>query len=248
MADTCERCGQPHPGCTGHKKNEPRKGEPCRRPCKPGEVCNSHGGAAPQVRAARQAREREAEAARQVQTLGLPIDISPTDALLQEVQWTAGHVHWLRTKVQELEQQVTHFASREGEEDEVEFFSRHPNHARHGLVWGKTKIVDKGSGPAPGVDTTETAAPSIWYVLYAQERDRLIAVCSAALRAGVEERKVRLAESQGDLVVAVIRRILDGLLTALLGAGLADTQLTTVWTTAVAEVVPRELRAIAGGA
>lgn len=238
MADTCERCGQPHPGCTGHTKNGERAGKPCARPCKPGEVCNSHGGAAPQVRAARQAREQEAEAARQVQTLGLPIDITPTDALLEEVRWTAGHVRWLREKVQELDDQALVWGT-----------TRTETEAGSSLEIGMNADGDVvGLGSAPANKVIQTAAPSIWYALYQAERKHHVAVCSAALRAGVEERKVRLAESQGDLVVAVIRRILDGLLTALLSAGLADTQLTTVWTTAVADVVPRELRAIAGGA
>jgi hypothetical protein len=231
----CAQCGQVHTGCTGHKKNEPGAGGPCRRPCKPGEVCMSHGGRAPQVKAARARREAEAEAARQVATLGLPIDVSPTEALLQEVQWTAGHVHWLRQKVAELTDQVTGFTAPEGSEDEAEFFSHHPNHSRHGLVWGTTRITDKGSGPAPGLDTVESSAPSVWYELYVRERAHLVLVCSAALKAGVEERRVRLAESQGDLVATAIRRILDAL-------GLTEAQQALVGT-----VVPRELRLIAGG-
>lgn len=223
MTPTCEKCGQPHPGCTGHTKNGPRAGQPCARPCKPGETCNSHGGAAPQVRAARLRRAQEAEAARQVATLGLPVDITPTDALLQEVQWTAGHVQWLRIKVQEQDEQA--------------------------LVWGMTAESEKDSDKN-GRETsfTMSATASIWYELYAKERAHLVAVCSAALKAGVEERKVRLAESQGDLVVAVIRRILDGLYAALLTAGLTTDQLADAWQTAIADVVPRELRAIANGA
>jgi hypothetical protein len=38
-----------------------------------------------------------------VRTRGLPIDIDPGKALLDEIHWTAGHVAWLRDKVQELE-------------------------------------------------------------------------------------------------------------------------------------------------
>lgn len=224
----CSRCDQVHPGCNGHN----RAGQPCGRPCPPGEVCKSHGGAAPQVRAARARRTQEAAALAAVHTLGLPLDISPTEALLEEVRWTAGHVHWLRQRVQELETQRTHI--REGDEGD-EAISLHPNHARHGLVWGTTKEVDKRSGAEPGVDTTEAAAPSIWYQLYVKEREHLVTVCAAALKAGVEERRVRLAEQQGDLVATAIRRILDAL-------GLTPEQQALVGT-----VVPRELRLIAGG-
>lgn len=222
-APTCAVCGQTHltwrgnPACTAHVKTEDNR--PCGNPPIPGlSVCGYHGGNARHAKAAAKRNVEEKIATVAVRTLGLPIDITPTDALLQEVQWTAGHVKWLRSKVQELE-----------DED---------------LVWGvtRTKVGGEDRGE------TSEAKPSIWFALYESERKHLVSVCSAALRAGVEERKVRLAESQGDLVVAVIRRILDGLLTALLAAGIAETLLTDAWQAAVADVVPRELRAIAGGA
>lgn len=216
--EKCARCGQVHPGCTSHTKNGPNTGQPCRRRCAPGEVCPSHGGSAPQVRAARARRRDKAAAAKAVATLGLPLDITPTDALLEEVRWTAGHVHWLRAKVQDLGELNT------------------GDTTGHSLVWGETKSVTKGAGQWPGTDTTQSAGPSVWYQLYAKEREHLIAVASAALRAGVEERRVRLAEQQGDLVATVIRRILDSL-------NLTPTQLELV-----PVVVPRELRLIAGGA
>ncbi|WP_235939394.1 hypothetical protein [Occultella kanbiaonis] len=146
-------------------------------------------------------------------TFGLPVDIAPSEALLEEVRWTAGHVQWLRGRVQELDDDGTH----------------------HSLVWGETKVTDKGSGVAPGTDTVESSAPSIWYILYAKERDHLVAVCAAALKAGVEERRVRLAEQQGELVATVIRRILDEL------------QLTVEQAGRAPEIAARHLRLIAGG-
>lgn len=225
MTTTCTKCGQVHTGCTGHISSGDRKGQPCRKPCRPGEVCTAHGGRAPQVKAAQERRRQEAAAAEAVATLGLPIDISPTDALLQEVQWTAGHVQWLRRKVAELDDQ--------------------------GLVWGTTRTETEmgaslqidvkdgavaGVGSAPANKVIQTAAPSLWYDLYERERKHLVNVCAAALKAGVEERRVRLAEQQGDLVAEVIRRILDAL-------NLTDEQQALVPT-----IVPRELRVIAGGA
>lgn len=198
-------------------------GQQCaRQAIEGGTVCRVHGGATKLARAKAERNLQEAEAARQVATLGLPVDITPTDALLQEVQWTAGHVQWLRTKVQELDEQA--------------------------LVWGTTAESEKDSDKN-GRETSYTvsAKPSVWYSLYQAERAHLVAVCTAALKAGVEERKVRLAEQQGDLVVAVIRRILDGLYASLLAAGLTADQLADAWDAAIADVVPRELRAIAGG-
>jgi len=146
---------------------------------------------------------------RAVTTLGLPIDVDPGKALLDEIHWTAGHVAWLRSKVQELQDSE--------------------------LTWGRTQ-TDTGVGPQGPVDTvTEKAAPNTWYQLYMAEREHLAKVCSLALRAGIEERKVKLAESQGLLVADVIRRILGAL-------GLTPAQQLLV-----PEIVPRELRALAAG-
>jgi hypothetical protein len=59
------------------------------------------------------------------------------------------------------------------------------------------------------VDVTRKRPPSVWYELYMKERERLAKVC--ALRAGIEERKVKLAESQGVLVADIIRLIFNAL-------------------------------------
>lgn len=191
-----------------------KQAKPCGLSPVPGATrCGRHGGKAPQVKAAAERRLAEQEAQKimtnAVRTLGLPIDIDPGKALLDEIHWTAGHVAWLRDKVQELEDEE--------------------------LVWGKTQHED-GVGPQGIVDvTTEKAGASVWYELYMKERDHLAKVCSLALRAGIEERKVKLAESQGLLVADVIRRILGAL-------GLTPEQQQLV-----PEIVPRELRALATG-
>lgn len=201
-----------------------RQGQRCGRAPAPGAtVCNLHGGKAPQVRAAAARRREESAAQAAVTTLGLPVDISPTEALLEEVRWTAGHVQWLRGKVQELAEAVTL------EDENGDPVERGGDHA---LVWGTTKV--KTGGDDRG--TTQEAAPSVWYVLYERERKHLVTVAAAALKAGVEERRVRLAESQGELVATVIRRILDAL------------NLTPEQQALVPEVVPAQLRLIAGGA
>jgi hypothetical protein len=142
-----------------------------------------------------------------VKTYGLALDVSPTDALLDEVKWTAGHVAWLREQVQELE--------------------------RAALTWGRTKREDHGATEFPGINEIEQAAPNVWLDLYQRERKHLLDVCKAAIAAGIEERRVRLAESQGALLASVIRAILD------------DLALTPEQAARVPEVVPRHLRAIA---
>jgi len=160
-------------------------GECANAPCTGGKRCRMHGGATPQAR--RKAAERQAEdkARKAMQSYGQKIDTDPVTALLDEVCWTAGHVAWLRDRVKELERET--------------------------LVWGVTERVDKGSGEFEGVDTTEAAVPNIWLSLYQKERAHLVAVCKAAISAGIEERRVRLAERQGDLIVEVLQRILGDL-------------------------------------
>lgn len=70
---------------------------------KGGTVCRSHGGAAPQVRAAAQ-RNLQAQAAQAaVVTFGLPVDIAPEEALYQELHRTAGAVAYIQGLVQSLD-------------------------------------------------------------------------------------------------------------------------------------------------
>lgn len=144
----------------------------------------------------------EAEAA--VVTFGLPRDISPAEALLEEVRYSAGHVAWLRGKVREIE--------------------------AADLVWGMTEQAEKSATEFPGVDITFAAKPNVWLDLYYRERKHLVDVTKAAISAGIEERRVRLAEAQGAIVVDIIKRILARL-------DLSDAQGRLV-----PVVVPEELR------
>jgi hypothetical protein len=171
-------------------------------------VCDTCGGRAPQAKAKAVVRISEQRAIRAVETYGLPLDVSPGDALLDEVRYTAGHVAWLRERIRELE--------------------------NRDLVWGMTEQTEKNATEFTGTDTTYGAVPNVWVDLYMRERKHLVDVAKAAIAAGIEERKVRLAEQQGALVAAVIRGIL------------ADLKLTPDQRELVAEIVPRRLRALAG--
>lgn len=222
IIQTCKKCGVAHvsrsggQACAGHRR---RDGLPCQNhPINGATVCKFHGGAAPHVRKKAAERYAEQKAMAVVRTLGLPMDVGPTEALLEEVRWTAGHVQWLRGKVDQLS---------DGHDAQT---------TTHPLVWGETKRVDKEATKHPGQDVTEEAGVSIWYQLYLKEREHLVQVCAAAIRAGVEERRVRLAEQQGDLIADVIQAIL------------ADLKLSPAQQEQVATVVPRHLVALAGGA
>lgn len=185
-----------------------RSGAQCKRAPVPGAtVCVKHGGGAPQVQAAAKRRLQEMQAAAAAQTLGLPVETSPQQALLDEVQRAAGMVAYYGARVAEI-----------AETD------------RSQLVWGRTR--EKSGGDDYG--TTHEAAPNIWLTLWNDERDRLARVSAVAIKAGIEERRVQLAEQHGALIADVIRRILSRL------------DLTAAQQTLVGEVVPQELRALAG--
>jgi hypothetical protein len=176
----------PSPGrgrwCEEHERFEctsPRKDRtPCHSPriVRGSDKCRMHLGkkAAPVI--------AEDAARKAVETYGLPRDISPTDALLEEVRYSAGHVAWLRAKVAELE--------------------------AADLVWGMTEQVDKGASEFTGIDTTRAAAVNMWLELYFRERKHLLDLTKTAISVGIEERRVKLAEAQGALMNDVIRRIL----------------------------------------
>lgn len=163
--------------------------------------CKLHGGA---TWAHRAAAGREI-AQRAVSTFGLPREVDPRDALLEEVHRSAGHVDWLRQQVADLEA---------GQ-----------------VVWGPTEA--KRSTGKDGDSLTQAAAVNVWVQLYNEERRHLVNVSKAAIAAGIEERRVRLAEQQGAALAGVIRGILT------------DLDLTPAQAALVGEIVPRRLRELA---
>lgn len=202
--------GRDKPKCGAARRGG--SGSPCTRPAGWGTEhpgigrCKLHGG---NTRNHVVKAQRDI-AARAVQTFGLPRTVDPRDALLEEVYRTAGAVDWLHQQVQALTP------------DEV--------------IWGRTELVERQAGEFPGTDTTFSAQAHAWVRLWQEERRHLVAVTKAAIAAGIEERKVRIAEQQGALLADVIRRILG------------DLDLNAEQQARVSEVVPRHLRAVAAAA
>lgn len=147
-------------------------------------VCRSHGGSVGKTRAAAERRLSTERARNVVITYGLPVEIDPHDALMEEIARTAGHVRWLAGIIQAMDDEA--------------------------LVWGQTETQQRGGGGPTGnyAQVTRTAAPSVWLTLYQAERKHLVDVCKAAIGAGIAERQVRLAEQQGALIATVIRAII----------------------------------------
>lgn len=159
-----------------------------------------------------------ARASKAVATYGLSREVDPHTALLEEVHRTAGHVAWLGEVVRRIQQ---------GD-----------------LAWGVTRT--KLGGEDEG--TTYEARPNIWLELYVRERKHLVVVCRDAVSAGIEERRVRLAESQGALLAGVVERIARALYDALVAAlgphEAARALIESLWASWVAEIVPAQLRAV----
>ncbi len=155
-----ERSEEGNPRCKAHN----RSGQQCGRPAMNGQkVCRQHGGLATRA-LANAKRKLEADAAREaVATYGLPREVMPQQALLEELHRTAGHVAWLGIQLNETARLTV------GEE------------------------------------------PSVWVKLYQAERKHFADVAKTCIQAGIEERRVRIAEEQGRLIAQVIRGILNDL-------------------------------------
>jgi hypothetical protein len=187
-----------------------RSGNRCkRRPIPGGTVCAMHGGKAPQVRAAAEQRLLERQALVAAEAFGLPREVDPHTALLEELHRAAGAVQWLGAIVADLD--------------------------RKDVVWGKTREV-RGTAADDGADNGVTygAQTNAFVRLWQEERDRLAKVAKTCVDVGIEERRVRLAESAGQQLAAVIRSVLDQL-------ELSDEQRVLAL-----RVVPDELRRLAG--
>jgi hypothetical protein len=155
---------------------ENQRGGPCPNDAVPGDSrCGFHGGR----EESRFARKRRTLAKRHAEgyverKFGDPRWIDPGYALLEEVARSAGHVAFLEKRVNELEESQ--------------------------LVWNEVMDAwETKNGGGPTGDYTmrrqeARAEISKWWELYERERKHLATVSAAALKAGVEERRLRLAE------------------------------------------------------
>lgn len=159
----------------------------CRRPAGWGTQhvgvgrCKLHGGSTQSQGEA----VKKVLARRAVETYGLPVEIDPRDAVLQEVYYTAGAVAYLKDRVRELDA------------DE--------------LIWGITAEDEIGASEFSGVNVKREAKPHIWRQLLMEERKHLVAVCKTAHDIGIEDRKIKLAESYGSQLAIVVRAVLNGI-------------------------------------
>jgi hypothetical protein len=140
-------------------------------------LCRIHGGTSPGGRKQGQ-RIAATKAAR---TLGLPVEIDPAEALLQEVWRSQGHVIWYGEVVAQLR--------------------------KSDVGWGITK--EKRGGDDWG--TTNEAKVNIYVALYNEERKHLARVSAEAIKAGVEQKRLDLETHRAEMVVSMLGSIFDGL-------------------------------------
>jgi hypothetical protein len=108
----------------------------------------------------------------------------PAEVLLAEIRRTSGHIEWLREQIR---------------------YSDPRSFVRS--LW----LVRRQSGYINPKEVDLTAfsqAGALWVDLYLKERQHLAAVCRTALAAGLEERRVRLAERQAENLGKAVRGML----------------------------------------
>jgi hypothetical protein len=151
--------------------------------------CQFHMGNTPSMRGTAKKRMQIDTASRTVASLGLRRDIGPVEAVLEEIQYAAGAVSFLRSRVADLD----------------------PDD----LTWGKaeerfiTASGDKYDGPTHYEVFKAGAHPA--YEMYLAERKYLLELCRVAYAGRLAERAQHIQEQQGVLVALTINRILDRL-------------------------------------
>ena len=175
--------------CTAKRTN----GEPCNAYAVKGlKVCRVHGGSSKRAKAAAARRLEEEKAQRRMtreatRLIGsTPLD--PAQALLNLVHSTAAEVLYWQARVDVLQ-----------DTNEKQ------------LTTGLTKVTEgKDRGGVTTLRQVETVA-AIEYRMLVDAKNRLAQYAATALKAGVEERRVKIAEDLGGQLVSLVARILDRL-------------------------------------
>lgn len=157
-------------------------------------TCKYHGGATPNA--------NKSAAVKIARSMGEPLDIEPHEALIACVQITAGEVAYCTLRIQQLSTE--------------EYTGRPETHVDKDLA---LKTDSEGNALYDHLEqTTEHPVElNLWITARAACMDRLARYSKMALDAGVEERRVRLAESMAMQLAPVLQAIFKEL-------GLTDKQ------------------------
>lgn len=109
-------------------------------------------------------------------TYGIPAEGDPDELLLAEVRMAAGQVAWVRSIIREMTPEE--------------------------LIWGPTQVSHQEGqsveGPIDVTTTVDSARLSMWVDLELKKSAHFVKACDIAIRAGIQERLVRLAEQAGE--------------------------------------------------
>lgn len=180
---------------------------PCKQPAGAGTAhlgegpCKFHGGNLPTVTKGHEATIAEFRANRALQTMAVPVqNADPEQTLLDLVAEAAGNVAFLGNAVMELAEQTD-------DADDKPFrgirWSASTQYRRGKHLFGPKIDVDK-DGTEHVVGEEERAMVK----LYGQWADRLAKYAKMALDAGIERRRVEMAERHGEQIVVVVNNVL----------------------------------------
>lgn len=227
--------------CTATSK---ATGQPCGNLAIPGgTVCRFHGGSSKKVKAAAARRLALGEAKGELERLGVPIDVEPAEAMLAMVAEAAGNVAFLRRRVQELDQLLGGYDGN----DALQAL------AVLGSSKGEWREIEAGPPAIAGrIDPHNWRAERhVLVAMYDDERERLVRWSKACRDAGVEERRVVLAEEQGRQLASVLRGTIAALLALvvrLVESGPVSVEaVRQAWSNDVPGIVRAQIAAVTSG-
>ena len=163
-------------------------------------MCKRHGGTSANHRkhALKLLAADQAERARvAVATLGLARDVGPLEALIEEVQRTAGHVEWLGGRLACLDANT---------------LAGGPTGTGSHIGVELAALSKEAAWPLPTVPQPADGTFASWWIqLYQRERAHLVRVCSTAVLCGAAERQIHIAKAQGRLIARVLLGVLSDL-------------------------------------
>ena len=177
--------------------------------------CSLHGGSTGTHRAAAQVEQARSLA----RTLGMPLEVDPKEAILQQVHSRAGQAAFWRARVEELA----------------------PGQSADALLRGTrgiSKTVTNQSGGEAGGFTQESTTTDVGPLLHLaliewqKAQGALESLCIQAVKIGLDERVVRLTERNSEQFGQLLRAIID------------DLHLSAEQLSRVPDVVGRHLQAI----
>jgi hypothetical protein len=184
------------PKCLSQKPNKP-VGDLCQQDAGHGTdhpgvgKCSRHGGSTGS-HAVAAGKELARRACLQ---LGVPVEIHPAMALLEEVFRTQGVVDYFGALVAEL---PTH-----PDDDELVEVQGGKNDGEQKWIRGEPGVYGR-TYHVSGIPTGE-AKPHVLYVLWMEERKHLAKVTSLALSANIAAERIQLEKDQASLVAEVCR-------------------------------------------